>query len=70
MAFNSLPFVNQIVTANRFQIRVRQKRESVTCFLTEIARLFRTVDADGDWTNAHRIELIKILLDAPQLGVA
>lgn len=70
MALNSLPFMHQVITANRFQVRVRKKRESITCLPAKIAGLFRTVDADRDRTNADGVELIKILLNAPQLGVA
>lgn len=37
MSFNSLPRMNQIVTANGLEIRVGQKGEGVAGFLTKVA---------------------------------
>ena len=70
MAVNSLPRVDQIITANRIQVGIRKKRERIARFLRKITRLLRTIHADRNRTNSHFIELIQILLNAPQLGVA
>ena len=69
MAVDSLPRVDQVIAANRIQVGIRKKRERVARFLTKIARLLRTVHADRYRTNSDFIELIQILLNAPQLGV-
>ena len=70
MTVDSLPRVNQIIAANRIQVGIRKKRERVARFLTKIARLLRTVHANRNRTNSPFIELVQILLNAPQLGVA
>ena len=70
MAIDSLPRVDQVIAANRIQVGIRKKCESVARFLTKIARLLRSVYADRNRTNSHFIELIQISLNAPHLGVA
>ena len=70
MAVDSLPRVDQVIAANRIQVGIRKKRERVARFLTKIARLLRSVYADRNRTNSRGAELIEILLNAPQLGVA
>jgi hypothetical protein len=62
--------MNQVVATNRIEIRIGKKRERIARLLTEGAGFFRTVNADGNGTNADGIELIQISLNAPQLGVA
>jgi len=70
MSLNSLPCMNQIVTANGLEVGIRQKCERVTGFLTEVARLLRTINADGNRTNPGFVKFAQPLLNAPQLGVA
>jgi len=70
LAIDSLPCVNQIVTANGFRFRIRKKSECVAGFLTEVAGLLGSVHADRNRTNPYFFKLIKTILDAPQLGVA
>ena len=70
LAIDSLPCVDKIVPANRFQFRIRKERERVPGFLTEIARYFRRVDTNGNRTNSYLMKFIQTLLNAPQLGVA
>lgn len=70
MATNASAGMKQIIAANRVGFRIGKKSERVSGFLTEIARLFRTVYADSNRTNSHLMELIQALLNAPQLGVA
>ena len=62
--------VNQVVAANRLRFRIRKKSKCVPGFLTKVARLFRTVHADGNRANPYFFKLIQIGLDTPQLGVA
>ena len=63
-------FVNQVVTLNRFRVRIGKKRKRVAGLLHEIARLFRRIDADRNRTNSDCLELVQTLFNAPQLGVA
>src|SRR3954469_12106231 len=69
MPLDSLPRMNQVITSNRIEVWIGKKSERIPGFLTEVARLFRTIDADGDGTNPSFIKFGKSLLDAPQLGV-
>lgn len=69
MSLNSLPRMNQIVTTNGIEIRIGQKCERVAGLLTKVARLLRTINADGDGTNPGLIKSVQVLLNTPQLGV-
>lgn len=69
-AILALALVNQIVTSNRVKFCIGKKREGVSGFLTERARFFRRVDANRNGTNARGGKLGKLILNAPQLGVA
>ena len=62
--------MNQIITADRIQFGIGKKGEGVAGLLTKVARFFGAIDADCDWTDSDCIELIKVFLNAPQLGVA
>jgi len=66
----TLTLVDQIVARNGVEPGVRKKGKGVAGFLAEFARLFRTINADGDGTNAGLVKLGEIFLNAPQLGVA
>jgi len=39
--------------ANYFNVGIGEKRECVSRFLGEVARLFRRIDADCNWANAY-----------------
>jgi len=69
-AIFALTLVNQIVAGDRLEFGIGKKWKSVPGFLAEVARLFRAIDANRDGTNPGVVELIEILLNAPQLGVA
>ena len=45
--------VDQIVAPNYFNVGIGEKRECVSRFLGEVARLFRRIDADCNWANAY-----------------
>jgi len=45
--------VDQIITANYFNVGIGEKRKCVSRFLGEVARLFRRIDADCNWANAY-----------------
>src|SRR3954471_21780400 len=70
MSFDSLSRMHQIVTPDGVEVRVGKKSESVTSLLTQVARFFRRVHADGYGSDADLVELIEVLLNTPQLGVA
>ena len=70
MAVLALTFVNQIVTSNRVEFCIGKKRERVSRFLAEVPRFFWRVYANRNGTNARGGKLGKLILDAPQLGVA
>jgi hypothetical protein len=57
--------VYQIVATNYFYIWIGKKRKSVARFLAQIARHFRTIDTDCNWTNSDISKLIQIILNAP-----
>ena len=69
MSHDSLPGMNQVIAANRIEIRIGKKSEGVAGFLTKVARLFGAVDADRDRANSGLVKSVKIFLNAPQLGV-
>ena len=63
-------FVHQIVASNRFAFLIRKQKECVARLLCELPRLFWSIYADRNRTNAGLMESIEISLNAPQLGVA
>ena len=70
MSVDSLSGMDEIIRTNRVEVPIGKKSKSITGPLCQVARLFGSIDADRHWTNAHRVELIQILLNTPQLGVA
>jgi len=62
--------MQQVIAADHFGVRVREKGKDITLFSGEIARRLRRIDADRRHPNAVRLELAPMLLDTPQLGVA
>jgi hypothetical protein len=56
VAVYALACVDQVVTANYFDLWIGKKRECVPGFLTEIARDFGRVYANRDRTNADLFE--------------
>ena len=56
--------VQEIVLANRFRIRIGQEWKCIARFAAQVLGLLRTVNADGDRTNARVVELLQIFLDA------
>jgi hypothetical protein len=56
--------MEQVVTLDDFGIRIGENRESVPRFSRQLTGLFRRVNADGHRTNASRLKLIEIFLDA------
>lgn len=69
MTVNPRPSMNQVITPNGVRVRIGEKRECVTNFRKHVAIRFGVVNTNRHGTNADRIELLKILLNAPQLGV-
>ena len=61
--------VNQVVTPYHFSVGIGKKSETVTFLLSKVARYFRSIDADRNWTNTNGLELVQTLFNAPQLGV-
>lgn len=59
--------VHQIVAADNVQIGIREKGEAVASLAAQGRGDLRRVNADGDGTNAERLEFLKLLLDASQL---
>lgn len=64
-ALFTLALVHKIVTASRIQFWIRKESEGVTGFLSEVARLLRSVNADRDGTDSGLTKRRKILLNAP-----
>ena len=62
--------MQQIVTTNHFSLRIGKKRKRVTGLLHQVARDFRTVNADRDRPNTRLIKTRQFLFNTPQLGVA
>ena len=50
--------VYEVVTADRFAVLIREKRERVSRLLREIARSLRRIDADRYRTNSLRVETV------------
>jgi hypothetical protein len=58
-------FVEDAVARDRFRVRIGEQREGVAGFFTQIARLFRRVDADRDRLDAGGAEISETLFDTP-----
>ena len=62
--------MQNIVSANNLRIRIGKERKGVPELLRlPLVNIWR-IDADADNANPARIELRKLLLETPQLGVA
>lgn len=70
MLFRAGALVQQVVAANRFCLRIAEKREAVALFLAQILGNCGQVHTDGHWPHAMRREFLQIFLDASQLEVA
>ncbi len=62
--------MNEVITPDNFNIRIRKKRKRITLLLDEIARSVRSIDADRHRKNSVRFEIRQVLLNTPKLGVA
>jgi transposase len=62
--------MQEIVTANDFRFRIRQKRIGVAKFLSLAPIDIRRVHANRDDLNPARFKFRNPLLETPQLGVA
>jgi hypothetical protein len=60
----------EVPTADDVFFGVGENRESVAGGLAEMLGLLRRVNANGDDANFARVEIGKVLLETPQLGVA
>ena len=58
-------FVQKIVSANNFGIRIGEERKCIARFFAEIARGFRQVDADRDRLHTRGFEFGEMLFDTP-----
>ena len=63
-AFRPAAFVQQVVAADGFSLRIGQDREGITCLAGQVARDFRRVHADGYRTHAGGFKLFQVFLDA------
>ena len=61
--------MEEIIFADDFLFWIRQKRESEAEFLRHATTLFGIIDTDADDSNATFVELGKLLLKTPKLGV-
>lgn len=62
--------VNKVITLDGCCVRIGQDGEGQTGFLRETTGDVWRIDTDGDGTNTNRGDLVEVLLDTPQLGVA
>ena len=62
--------VQHVIPANDFCSGVGKQREGVTEFLGLPAIDLGRIETDADHANPVRIEIRKLLLETPQLGVA
>ena len=69
-ALRSSALVQEAKTSDHLRLRVRKESESEAQLLAVLARHVRGVRADGDHTDAACIEVGKVPLETPQLGVA
>jgi hypothetical protein len=69
-AFRSRRGMQHIVTPNDFRFGIRKQRKCIAEFLRLPAVHLGWIDADTDDADAACIELGKLLLETPQLGVA
>ena len=58
MLFGAGAFVQQVVAANRFCLRIAEKRECVASFLAQILGDLGQVHTDGHWPHAMRREFL------------
>jgi hypothetical protein len=65
VAVSDAIFVEDAVARDRPGVRIRQQREGVAGFLTEVARLLGRVDADRDRLDAGGAEIGETLFDTP-----
>jgi hypothetical protein len=68
-SFGSSARVQHIVPANHLGVGIGQQRKRVPKLLRLAFIDIRRIDADSDNANAARIEIRKLLLETPQLGV-
>jgi hypothetical protein len=57
--------VQQVVAADDLTLRVAEERERVAGFPAQLGRGLGRIRADGDETDAARVELGKLVLQAP-----
>jgi hypothetical protein len=57
--------VQQVVAANDLTLRVAEEREGVAGLPAQLGRGLGRVGAEGDQTDAARLELGEMLLQAP-----
>ena len=62
--------VQQAIALDNIRRGIRKHRKCVTLRLTQLARVFRRIDADGRDLDVALIELVQVMLETPQLGVA
>ena len=62
--------MNEIVATNHLSSRIGENSERVASLPSEIAGDLSGVNADSYRSNAGFIELLEVLFDTPQLGVA
>ena len=69
-AFRSRRGMQHIVTPNDFRFGIRKQRKCIAEFFRLPPADLGWIDANTDDADAARIELRKLLLETPQLGVA
>jgi hypothetical protein len=63
-AFRAASFVQEVIAADGFSLRIRQDREGITGLAGQVARDFRRVNANGHGTHAGGFKLLQVFLDA------
>jgi hypothetical protein len=63
-AFRPAAFVQQVIAADGFSLRIRQDWEGISGLAGQVARDFRRVNANGHGTHTGGFKLLQVFLDA------